>query len=156
VEELLALPPRRAEINALLGDAFARIDGDFNSPAKRRDRADKYDNLCKTLIQGLGNIKTLAEEAADLAAKNTRRSLDAAAQDRILKRLDAVNRAIMESDVKEVAGFLFPPLGELEAGLKTPETDPFGRHLELSSKLYRALGETAGYNLQVLNKDIKR
>jgi hypothetical protein len=156
VEALLALPPRRAEIDELLGNAFAQIDGDFNSPENRRDRAAKYETLCRVLIQGLGDIKTLAEEAADLAAKNTRRSMDAAAQDRILKRLDNVNRAIMESDVKEVAGFLFPPLGELEAGLNTPETDPFSRHLELSSKLYRTLAETADYNLQVLNKDIKR
>jgi hypothetical protein len=67
-----------------------------------------------------------------------------------------VNRRILESEVKDVAGFLFPPIADLEAGLASPETDAYGRYLELSTKLYRSLAETAEYHLRILSKKIKK
>ncbi len=146
VEELLALPPRRAEINQLLDDVFARIDGDFNSPTEREARSARYKTAYTGLLRGLEGLKKLASESADLA------SGPAENHERLLKRLGDVNRLILESEVKDVAGFLFPPLAELETTLRTPESDPYGRYLELSAKLYRSLAETTQYHLDILTR----
>ncbi|GHV78933.1 hypothetical protein AGMMS49944_07240 [Spirochaetia bacterium] len=143
VEELLALPPRRTEIDRALAETFARIDAEFNAPAKREDRAARYDTACKDLLAGLETLKTLAAESAELAEK-------AIPRDRLIKALGTVNRRIMESEVKDVAGFLFPPIAELEAGLAS--TDPYGRYRELSAKLYRSLAEAVEYHLTILGR----
>ncbi|GHV28863.1 hypothetical protein AGMMS4952_13570 [Spirochaetia bacterium] len=145
VEELLALPPMRAEINSRLAETFARIDTEFNSPAEKDARAARYKTACGGLLRGLETLQTLAAESAELAEKA--RPPD---RDRLLQRLGEVNRLIMESEVKDVAGFLFPPLAELEAGLKT--TGPYARYRELSAKLYRSLAETTEYHLNILSR----
>jgi hypothetical protein len=148
VEELLALPHRRAEINLRLSETFARIDAEFNSPAAREARSTRYKTACAGLLRGLETLKTLASESADLAEKALPRD-----RDRLLQRLGDANRRIMESEVKDVAGFLFPPIAELEAAayanLKT--TGPYERYRELSAKLYRSLAEAAAYHLTILN-----
>jgi hypothetical protein len=144
VEELLALPPRRAEINLLLAETFARIDAEFNSPAEREARAVRYKAACSDLLRGLETLKTLAAESADLAENALPKD-----RDRLLQRLGDANRRIQESEVKDVAGFLFPPIAELEANLKT--TDPYERYLELSANLYRSLAETTEYHLNILS-----
>jgi hypothetical protein len=145
VEELLALPPRRAEIAELLGDAFAAVDRDFNAAEAQAARAGRYQTACAALLRGLERLRSLAAESADLAGGT-------APRDRVLKRLDEVNRRIMESEVKDVAGFLFPPVSALEASLRTPETSPYERHLELSEKLYRSLAEATEYHLRMLSE----
>jgi hypothetical protein len=145
VEQLLALPPRRGEIAGTLAQAYARIDGEFNAPPEREARSSRYTSACSGLLRGLETLRTLAAESADLASKA------ALPPDRVLKRLGDVNRLILESDVKDVAGFLFPPLAELEADLKTPESAPYERYLELSANLYRSLAETTGYHLNTLS-----
>jgi hypothetical protein len=149
VEELLALPPRRAEINQALAETFARIDAEFNAPAEKEARSARYKTACTGLLRGLATLKTLAAESADLAEKA--RPQD---RDRLLQRLGEVNRRITESEVKDVAGFLFPPMAELEAAayadLQT--TDPYARYRELSAKLYRSLAHTTDYHLTILQK----
>ncbi|GHV76852.1 hypothetical protein AGMMS49942_16730 [Spirochaetia bacterium] len=144
VEVFLALPPRRAEINLLLSETFARIDTEFNSPAEQETRAARYNTAWETLLRGLETLKTLSRESAELAEKALPKD-----QDRLLARLETVNRRIRESEVKDVAGFLFPPIAELETDIHT--TDPYTRYRELSAKLYRSLAETTEYHLNILN-----
>ena len=146
MEELLDLPPRRSEIDQALADVYSRIDREFNSPAAREVRAERYSAACADLLRGLEKLRTLAAESAELASKPNQN------RDRILKRLGDVNRIILESEVKDVAGFLFPPISELEARLKTPGSDAYGRYLELSTKLYRSLAEAAQYHLAIFKK----
>jgi molecular chaperone GrpE (heat shock protein) len=100
------------------------------------------------------DIETLAAEAAETAERTLRGPRPEAPEkrERILNKLDEVNRRIAGSAVKDAAGFLFPSVSELEAELKTPESDSFGRHLELSAKLYRALADAANYNRTCLEK----
>jgi hypothetical protein len=143
VEELLALPSRRAEINGLLAETFTRIDAEFNSPPEKEARSARYTAACSGLLRGLETLKTLAAESAELAEKALPRD-----RNRLLQRLETVNRRIMESAVKDVAGFLFPPIAELESNLKT--TDPYARYRELSATLYRSLAETTAYHLTIL------
>jgi hypothetical protein len=148
VEEILALPPRRAEIAALLAEAFSGIDRDFNAPAAREERAGRYGSASAALLRGLESLRALAAESADLAAAADPRGRQA---DQVLKRLGDVNRLIAESEVKDVAGFLFPPLPELDAP-PDPGADPYGQHLALSAKLYRSLAEAADYHLGILGR----
>ncbi|MDR3342115.1 MAG: DUF115 domain-containing protein [Treponema sp.] len=155
MEALLALPKRRETINRLLGTIFARVDTDFTSPEHAAQRGTQYETALRELLEGLKNIHALAEKAADLAERAYRTAkvrAQAPGIQETLKKLDKTNQAITESTVKDVAGFLFPPVTELEANLESPPSQPLLRYLELSSKLYRSLAEVARYNLTVLSK----
>ena len=152
-EDLLALPCRRQEINRLLGDVYTAIEAEFHG-AEAKDRAARYENARKSLLEGLGKIKNLAEDTAESAENAARRNrqgrLEKDEQGRALKKLDAANKAIAESAVKEIAGFLFPETGEWEAEIAAISADPLWRHLEFSARFYRALAEAAGHNLREL------
>jgi hypothetical protein len=152
VEELLALPPRREEIAALLAEAFAGIDRDFNDPVAREERSRRYRSANAELLRGLENLRSLAAESADLAEAADPRGQEAG---RVLRRLDEANRRIMESDVKDVAGFLFPPLPDPEASPAGPGADPYGGYLELSARFYRSLAEAAEYHLRILRAGVE-
>jgi hypothetical protein len=149
VEELLALPPRRAEITALLAEAFSGVDRDFKDPGALEERASRYRSASAELLRGLEGLRALAEESAGLAAAANPRG-QKADRDRILVRLGDANRLIRESEVKDVAGFLFPPLPDPDASPAGPGTDPYGRYLELSAQFYRSLAEAAEYHLRAL------
>jgi hypothetical protein len=149
--ELLALPPRREEITRVLGEVFAEIAGDFYSPARGDERARAYREARKALLEGLGEIKKLAETGEHTAARAFRELRGKkTAVDKILAELDEINRRISSSTVKDVAGFLFPLPSELESHVESPPSEPLVRYLELSSKLYRSLVEAAGYHLSIL------
>jgi hypothetical protein len=162
IEELLSLPVRREEINRRLGSVFAQVDEAFNHPDAVQDRAAKYQAALGELLGGLKQIKSLAEEAAEIAenayvpkgTRETQKTIpNSQEQERIFKKLDETNKRITESRVKDVAGFLFPPIAALEATLESPERESMSRYLELSAKLYRSLSEAAGYNLEVLERE---
>jgi hypothetical protein len=145
--DLLALPPRREEIDRRLADRFARIGAAFSGPEEQGLRAARFEAAGGALREGLEYIRTLAGKGAALAAGGGLRDREG-----ILFKLEELNRRILKSEVKDVAGFLFPPIAELEETLETPESDPAGRHLELSAKLYRALEAAAAYTLEVLGE----
>jgi len=153
IREFLALPERREEINCLLGEVFASTKGDFLGE-KAKERVAQYENARKSLLDGLGRVKNLAEDTAESAETAARRSkqgrLEEKERERALKKLDAANKAITESAVKEIAGFLFPETGDWEAEIAAMTADPLSRHLEFSARFYRALAEAAGYNLRTL------
>jgi hypothetical protein len=152
VEELLALPPRRAGITAVLAEAFSGIESEFNAPAAREERSSRLRSASANLLRGLKNLRSLAAESAALAAAADPwgQSPD---RDRVLKRLGEANRRILESEVKDVAGFLFPSLPDPESPPADPGTDPYKQYLELSEKLYRSLAETTEYHLRILSND---
>jgi hypothetical protein len=154
IDKLLAVPERREEINSLLEKVFTAINVEFESPERKKERSGQYDTALNTLLSGLREIKTLAEDAADTAEAALRRckrpGLDPREQEKTLKKLDAANKAIAGSAVKETAGFIFPDPAEL-----APDTqDSIAGHLDFSIRFYRALAESAGYNLSVLAGNI--
>ncbi|MDR2159302.1 MAG: DUF115 domain-containing protein [Treponema sp.] len=155
IDELLALPERRGEINSTLEKVFAEIREEFEGSLRKKARAGQYDEAVNTLLEGLKEIKILAEEAAETAETALRRhacpGLDAKEQEKILQRLDASNKAISGSRVKEVAGFLFPDPPELERSVRIPSSESLAYHLDFSARFYRALAEAAGYNLSILD-----
>ncbi|MDR2485444.1 MAG: DUF115 domain-containing protein [Treponema sp.] len=158
IEELLALPVRRDEINQGMNRVFAQVDEDFNHPDRITRRSAQYQAVLKELFEGLERIKSCAEEAAETAESACRRFKSRNGKpeqtpahqerERIFRKLDETNKRITESTVKDVAGFLFSPVPEPER----IETASFSRYLESSAKLYRSLAEAAGYNLEVLRR----
>ncbi|MDR2101438.1 MAG: DUF115 domain-containing protein [Treponema sp.] len=181
VEDLLALPVRRREINRLLEEEFTGIHRDFYQPGAVKIREDRYRRVMQTLLDGLKTIRTLAEDGAR-AAERAREEFTARPgynftpekQAGLLKKLDEVNRAIETSEIKDVAGFLFPPVEEIlsnDPGVSSqdsgdsyrdsgdsyqnpqnPQNPPLQGHLEFSSRFYRALAEAAEYHLQELER----
>jgi len=150
-EQLLALPCRREEIDRLLNEAFIAIDEDFHSAGAKKLRAEKYENARRSLLSGLAEIKKQAEDAAQSAGNALTRNklghLDEREREKTLTRLDAANKFISESDVKGIAGFLFPGTEEWEAEIAAESSLPLTQHLEFSARFYRALAEATGYNL---------
>jgi hypothetical protein len=144
---LLALPERRAEIDRRIENAFAQIEKDFNDPEQTRQRTERYENAVSCLKRGIGSIKRAAEEGASIARQALKRELNPQQKNKILKELDEITRRIAESEVKEAAGFLFPPSsGEKEGDSESG--DPFRAYLKSSIKLFSGLAEAAEFNLK--------
>ena len=138
LDELLALPPRRALIDGLLERAAAeRISAGSRAAAARAFEA---------LLKGLSTVADLAETgraAASRAAAQLAAGKDAAAS---LGDLDRVDAGLRGNETKDVAGFLLPPLTEL---LGSRPRD-LAESLEASEALYRRIGNAARENLDLL------
>jgi hypothetical protein len=147
-QALLALPDRREDIDRRLEESAAGIEQDFFDPESRRRRAERYDAARRALLEGLGRIRAAAAEGARTAERALDRRLSPAEQEKTLAALDKTLRAVTESEVKDVAGFLFPPP---EDGDESPAgDDSFRAYLRSSAKLYRSLAEAAEYHLREL------
>jgi len=156
VEELIALPERREEIDFLLSEAYFSIERDFNSEIAKKTRTEKYENARNIMLKDLSEIKSLAQDTAESAGKAVSRQkqgrLSERERENTLRALDAANKTITESTVKEIAGFIFPETGDWEEKIAATTTDPLTRHLEYSARFYRALYDAAQYNiLKLLN-----
>ncbi|MDR3020768.1 MAG: hypothetical protein LBU66_07685, partial [Treponema sp.] len=112
-------------------------------------RTERYDNAVSSLKRGLKQIKEAAEEGADISRRTLKRlsyaasadTLNPSQQSKILKQLDEITQRITNSEVKEVAGFLFPPV---EDSPPPANADPFRAYLESSLRVFMSLGEAAG------------
>ena len=134
-EDLLALPERRDEIDRRLETVVSQIKTDFFEPEETRKRAERYENAVSVLTRGLESIKNAAEEGAAIAQQALKRNLNPSQRNKVLKDLDDITRRITESEVKEVAGFLFPPVEKEDH----PTGDPFHAYLKSSLKLFSSL-----------------
>ena len=150
-EDLLALPCRRKEIDILLKNVRDGIKETFFTTRAANLRAEKYENAQKTLKDGLKEIKSLAEKAAQdsgMAASRAKQGhLGQKERENVLKKLDDVNETIKNNEVKDIAGFLFPETSQWEAEIKDKHEDSLIRYLEFSALFYNALSEAAEYNL---------
>ena len=140
-EHILSLPERREEIDKLLKNVYNRINNEYAGEEEKRK--SRYSAAFLDLIRGLEEIR---DNAAD-AAKTSSNKNDT---EKILKKLDKANALIAVSPVKDAAGFLFPPIAELEKELI--ETDQFKRHLEFSRRFYRSLEESVDYTLKCIKQ----
>jgi len=155
IEELLALPERREEIDSLLGEVDGTVKNEFFSEKAGEIREEKYKNAREALLKGLKAIESLAFDAEKQAREAISRCklghLENNYMENALKKLDSANAAINNSHVKEIAGFLFPETANWEAEIAAETQDPLLRHLEYSSRLYKALSDAAVYNLKILS-----
>jgi hypothetical protein len=182
-EALLALPERRGEIDRRLEGIFAAMGRDFFDPETARQRSERYEAAKNRLLAGLADIAGEARNAAALArealeacggtageSQSPAGGLDRGEQERLLEKLDTALEAIRNSEVKDVAGFLFPARGT-DGGREDPAEDaaatgitggittgtaleaggtPFTRYLEATAGMYHDLEEAAEYQLGVL------
>jgi hypothetical protein len=161
-ETLLALPERRGEIDERLEGCEA-VRRDFFKPEKARQRAERYGAAKSRLLGGLAEIAGEARGAASLARRalaacggagreklSPAGGLDRAERERILKKLDAALAAIENSEVKDVASFLFPPGAGANSAADAAGGDPFTGYLEASAGMYRDLAGAAEYQIGVL------
>jgi len=146
-QTLLALPDARDEIDLRLNEAFSQIENDYRQPEEERARADRYEKAVSGLSRGLENIKDAAQRGASIARNALRGSNNPEQRKKILRDLDAITRRITDSEVKEVAGFLFPPVEEKENS-PTEIRDPFLGYLESSLRLFTSLTEAVELNLK--------
>lgn len=138
LDELLACPVRRGEIDERLAQAAAMRPG-----AEARSGAEVG---LSTLCLQLESIALKAEVAA--AAAREGRSAFAAGRDcrAHLATLEAADSELLGLEAREVAGFLLPPLSEI---LGEAARD-LGEGFERSWTLYSSLAESARYHLEVL------
>ena len=145
-QDLLALPDRREEIDRRLENAFKKIDDGFYETEEAKKRSERYEASVSSLLRGLERIKKAADEGAQIAEQALKGKLNQSQQDKIAKDLDKITQRIADSEVKEVAGFLFPPVE------KENDSDPFRAYLKSSLKLFLSLAQAAGFNLEYLTR----
>ena len=149
-KEFLALPQRRAEIDRRIKGIFSRIENDFHGQAEQRAR--RYEKAVSALTRGLESIKSAAENGEAIARNALRGGVNPEKQKRILRDLDAITRRITDSEVKEVAGFLFPRLEDEKDSpqdTRSKESDPFREYLKSSLRLFSGLVEAVDFNLNI-------
>ena len=146
-DALLSLPECRDEIDRRLENAFSKTKKEFNDGEQARERAKKYENAVSGLRRGLANIKKTAEEGASIARQALKRELNAAQKDKVIKDIDALTRRVTESEVKEVAGFLFPQVEDDKEKSPNGSIDPFRAYLISTLKLFSGLAQAAEINL---------
>jgi hypothetical protein len=124
-DTFLALPDRRTEIDVRL-EAVSRVEAEFFEPKETEQRGRRYESAIAALRSSLERIKKACEEGERIAsgALHARRALTQnpgpGEQEKILAGLDAINSLIGSSEVKDIAGFLFPP--------QSPEASPEAPH----------------------------
>ncbi|MCL2193034.1 MAG: DUF115 domain-containing protein [Treponema sp.] len=138
VENLLALPECRAEIDTRLDAAFSRIETEFQNETQQRHQ--RYDDALATLRSGLEKIKACYREGERLAMEALHAG-NTVEQEKTLAALDEINRVIAESEVREIAGFLLPDEAIIIA--QGGGEDAFRAYLESSLRFYRALAEAS-------------
>jgi hypothetical protein len=139
---LLGLPDRRKEIDERLEAAEARIEADFFESQETKRRSQRYDKAIAELRTSLEKIKTACEKGERIAKQALREKPGANKQEKILADLDSINRLISSSEVKEIAGFLFPQQA-IEETASGGHKDAFRDYMESSAALYRSLMEAA-------------
>jgi len=150
VENLLALPERRHEIDGRLEEAFSRIEAEFRGEGEARQRHRRYEDALAALRSGLEKIRASCREGERLAAEALQNDPGQAEAERkkTVSVLDGINRAITGSEVKEIAGFLLPDEAlDGIAGLPDESREGFRGYLESCLGVYRMLAESAEIDL---------
>jgi hypothetical protein len=153
-ETFLALPECREAIDRRLEAAFTRIEAEFFEPEAVRQRGERYENALALVVSGLEQIQNACARGIAIAEQALGENSGSAdcgpvAREKTTAELDAINRLITSSEVKEIASFLLPPetlaaMGKLAKPEQSKnEKTTFHSYLESSIRLYRSLAEAA-------------
>jgi hypothetical protein len=134
IDKFLTLPLLRDEINRRKSTVFSQTETGFNSPLEKNERAKRYESAVSVLKYGLISIKIAAKEGIEIVQGAQKSPLNPSQQNKVLKELDDVMRRITESEVKDVAGFLFPPMEE-----EKDEEDPFCAYLKSTFRFFSGI-----------------
>ena len=147
-QTLLSLPDVRDEIDRRLNEAFSQIENDYREPEEARARALRYEKAVSGLTRGLESILDAAQKGEAIARNALKGSLNPEQRKKLLRDLDAITRRVTDSEVKEIAGFLFPPVEAEKESSPTESRDPFRDYLESSLRLFSGLAEAVELNLK--------
>jgi len=148
-EKFLALPQRREEIDRRIMEAFKRVENKFNNPQEKSGRTERYEKAISGLRNGLNSIKAAAEEGAEVVRLALRYPLTQVQQNKVLNDLEKITKRISDSEVKEIAGFLIPPVEEVNDKVNNDEIniDPFKSYLKSSQQLFSGIAESSLFML---------
>ncbi|MCL2264956.1 MAG: DUF115 domain-containing protein [Treponema sp.] len=141
-QKFLKLPCRRGEIDSRIKPAFLKIEKEFNADEEKQKRFECYEKAVSVLTDGMKNIRTAAEEGAEITRRALRYPLNQSQQNKVLKELDEITRRLSQSEVKEIAGFLFPPVINEDEN-QSEEKDQFRSFLKTSQKLFAGILEAS-------------
>jgi hypothetical protein len=145
-EAFLALPRLREEIDRRLEAVFLRIDADFFGAEETQRRIERFGKAVNQLHSGLEKIKSACKRGEKIASNALRQNSSPKEQEKTLLALDVINNIITGSEVKEIAGFLFPAeaLTEINpCGSGKDSLAAFRGYLASSVRLYKSLAEAA-------------
>lgn len=145
IDALLGLAPIRAVIAARL-DAFDADCADHTSPAT--------EPVLRQLVEDLDSVAILADEAIAIAdaSSGDAASGDAAYRDAILRRLSAIDEAVLASRARDIVGFLFASASQAAGG----PSHSFDESLAHTARLYRAVAESARWHAeQILERSLR-
>ncbi|MBL8968313.1 MAG: DUF115 domain-containing protein [Spirochaetaceae bacterium] len=147
LEAILALPPRRAELDARLA-AAAELAAGY---ARESGAAARAEAGRAALLADLGRIEATAF-GAEALAREAGAALAAGAHAgdavvaRALDRLAAADAELLGNESRDVAGFLLPPMDELLG--RRPRD--LRESLAQSEALYHSVADSARYHLEAL------
>jgi len=140
-EEFLALPKRRSEIDNIICNVYSETEKIFYNSNEKQERYKRYEKAVSSLENGLKIIKSAANEGSEIVRRALRYPLNPQQRNNALKELDKITLRFEESEVKEIAGFLFPPVNEEEKS----DNDPFLAYLKSTQKLFSGIKEAADF-----------
>jgi hypothetical protein len=138
LSDILALPQRRAEIDARVQAACE------TPPATEPGFRAAYAGLLK----GIGDLALAARQAKEVS-RNAMMKLDAGGEIRSeLQRLSDLDAALMANDAKEIVSFLFPNIEELTGA----SAHNLREALQKGEAVYAEAEALADYHLKALNR----
>ncbi|MDR2344045.1 MAG: DUF115 domain-containing protein [Spirochaetaceae bacterium] len=142
IEEVLALPPCRTAISERLEQVSNEISQKWNSKPERKARRDRYEAACTALTGGLkAALDTARSVLTDMAVLEHSRAREA-----VLKRMDAAKAALLNSEVRSIAGFShFDSKGPLQ----TEGAEGAG---QLTEEACKELIDCIGFTLSALKR----
>ena len=148
MEKFLALPNRRVEIDSRIQQSFLKIENEFNAEPEKQQRRERYEKAVTNLNNGIKNIQTLCEQGIKIAQLGLKKGIEHPQQEKHFNELDNIMKRLSESEVKEIADFLFPLIDEKEDN-ECENSDPFHTHFKSTLGLLTSLAKAAQLNLIV-------
>jgi hypothetical protein len=149
LDEILALPPRRAEIDAILDAAVRETAAEAGAGADGSAGAAGMTAAAEGLSALLAELAATEEKSSRAAEEAAQARLDLAAGRDIsarMARLDGYDRELLAGGANEVVGFLLPPLSEIMGeGAKSLDEG-----LRCSEALYSRVAESALFHIRKL------
>jgi hypothetical protein len=144
VDDILALPVCRSAITDRIEQVVGGILEKWNDDDAVKTRAERYKAAYFTLVDKLKESLHTTRSVLHCinAFKHSQNSTSCGA---LLQTIDAANAALLESDVKSVAGFLLPapvPPPPLDDG-----TDSIDGFLSITAKTYGDFAESLSFTL---------
>lgn len=148
------MKPVRQEIENILAPVRRPRENSLHcrSGIIRDKKKAKLAEGCRRLINELRALG----ECADRGVKGVRKLRESGSvSPEALKRLDAIDAAILSSGSREIAGFLLQQVAK-EIAETTVETGNASAALDNSLKLYQSLYDSVHYHIRLLQQALKR